>query len=130
MKTAIIDLIRGEFGQSVVDRFSVCEEFTLDQVRNDRKSKKKQPGVYIWLDHGVPLKVGRDFVDARKRALEHYRDNTGGIRERITPDTRILLMLTDQSNLHWIAAIEVFLEIRFREENEFQGKFIPAKRIG
>lgn len=128
MKTAI-DLVRDEFGQSILSRFSVCEEFTLDQVRNDRKSKPAQAGVYVWLDHGEPLKVGRSIEDVRKRALQHHRDNTGGIQEKITPDTRILLMLTDQSNLHWVVAIEVFLEMRFQKNAKFKGKFIPAKRI-
>ena len=67
-------------------------------------------GVYVWLSGGRVIKIGRSFSNARKRALEHVRDNTGGVMGEMMTDTQLLLFTVDEEDCHWPAALEVYLE--------------------
>lgn len=73
-----------------------------------------RPGVYIYWKNNQVLKVGRHLVNARTRALEHIRDNTGGEMDRLDndPNCHLILFTVDKSDLHWAATPEMFLELR------------------
>ena len=82
-------------------------------------------GVYVFWKSDEVIKVGRHFINVRKRALEHVRDNTGGTMATLAtdPDARLLLLTTKPPNLHWVAAAEIFLETVLNPS-------IPSKRLG
>jgi hypothetical protein len=101
-----------EFG-ALKDLFK-CFEIGIDEVKYLDAPCIWHPGVYIWWhpDFGV-VKVGRHLTNARKRALEHARDNTGGIMASLGADhrTKILLFnVIDPKKCHWVAALEIYLE--------------------
>jgi hypothetical protein len=98
---------------AVLDKFCVLE-LPVDDVKKSTEECVYHPGVYVWLhpDRGV-LKVGRHFTNSRKRALEHIRDNTGGVMRAYgeKSETKLLLFnVRDPDAYHWVAAVEVFLE--------------------
>ncbi len=87
------------------------------------------PGVYVWYHKSMQrvIKVGRHLENARKRALEHIRDNTNNIGKayvkegeeysmqdiRDTDSDKVVLILfnvRDTSDYHWVAAVEIYLE--------------------
>lgn len=84
-----------------------------------------RPGVYIWWKDGQVLKVGRNLTNARKRALEHVRDDTGRSMAILKDDPKVQLILftVHPKDYHWVAAVEIYLE------NELSPK-IKSKRQG
>ena len=100
------------------------------EVKEARNSKAKhvwKPGCYVfWNEELGVLRVGRSFSNSRKRALEHIRDNTGGIMHGIESDNNarlILFNLKRKEDVHWVAAVEVFLESILKP-------YIPSGRMG
>lgn len=123
-----IDEIRALFWKefsSLADRFRfMC--LTLKQARDSSFEEPARPGVYVFWNGGEVVKVGRSFTNARKRALEHVQDNTGGGMQALgeSADARLLLFLVDDDeDIHWPAALEVFLEQRLNPR-------ISSKRLG
>lgn len=115
----------GEF--SVIRKLFCVIELSVREAKDSKEGCIWHPGVYVWHhpDKGV-LKVGRHFTNARKRALEHIRDNTGGVMGKYGNDQKtqlILFNVKDPANYHWVAAVEVFLE---KELNPY----VPSKRQG
>jgi len=113
----VVEIFKKEFD-------SVCEKFFIyDLALNEAASCAEEhvwkPGVYVfWRPAGV-VKVGRHLTNARKRALEHIRDNTGGSMAELAddPDARLILFtLKDPENMHWAAAVEIFLERELKPE--------------
>jgi hypothetical protein len=104
-------LVAAEFG-------AIAEEFlwhtlSIDEARRSTDSEITRPGVYVFLRDGQPIKIGRHLQNSRKRALEHIRDDTGGQMASLEAGpnaTLILINARDPSKLHWICALEVFLE--------------------
>ncbi len=86
---------------------------SLTDAQNTKDAGLARPGVYIFWKEGNVIKVGRSFTNAKKRALQHVADNTGGTMGRLKKDVdvRLLLFLArDTKTVHWVAALEVFLE--------------------
>jgi hypothetical protein len=84
------------------------------------------PGIYVHWCAGEIFRVGRSFSNARKRALEHIRDNTGQRMAALRNNPQawlILFTVNPGDELHWVTALEVFLEHRFKPS-------IPSKRRG
>ncbi|MHB8406472.1 MAG: hypothetical protein ACYDCJ_13755 [Gammaproteobacteria bacterium] len=105
-------LFEREFGQ-LAEKFTIFG-VSVDQAKESRESELCHPGVYVWWhpDRGV-IKVGRHLTNSRKRALEHLRDNTGGIMAALEGDkaTRLLLFnVKNPADHHWVAALEIFFE--------------------
>lgn len=114
---SIIRDVADEFGEK-------AELFTPVVVRMDSRlspefKETKRPGVYVFLHEELDcLKVGKNHLNASKRALEHCRDNTsskdGAVRmaDFLESDRAYLLIfaLQDEAPLHWVLALEYFLE--------------------
>ncbi|HFD88017.1 MAG TPA: GIY-YIG nuclease family protein [Gammaproteobacteria bacterium] len=108
----VVSIFEKEFS-AIADKFCVLE-MDVEEARTSSEECVWHPGVYVWFhpEKGV-LKVGRHFVDSRKRAFEHIRDNTGGKMKKYgkMPETTLLLFnVKDPESYHWVAAVEVFLE--------------------
>lgn len=127
---AIIQSVDAEFG-------SKAELFTPIVVRMNARQgaefeKTKSPGVYVFIDeNGDCLKVGKNHLNASKRALEHCKDDTSskdgtihmaGLRD--SDKTYMLVFaLQKPKSLHWVLALEHFLEMELNPA-------IPSQRNG
>ena len=101
-------------------------DLSLEEAEASRDEHIAKPGVYVWWRPSEVLKVGRNLMNSRKRALEHVRDNTGGIMAGLREDPSVRLLLfnvTDLADKHWPAALEIFFEERL-------GPVVPSKRLG
>ena len=75
------------------------------------------PGVYIfWYEKDI-VKVGRNLLNSRKRALEHIRDNTENeffqmntLEKCLNDCGLVLINCKNKENSHWIAALEIYME--------------------
>lgn len=114
---AIVQSVDVEFG-------SKAELFTPIVVRMDARQvdvfkATKVPGVYVFIDeNGRCLKVGKNHLNASKRALEHCRDNTsskdGTIQMADLANSEktymLVFALQERDSLHWVLALEHYLE--------------------
>ncbi len=121
-----IQRIFAEEFSAVQGKFHVLA-LPANEVANSSEEFVWHPGVYVWWhpERG-PLKVGRHFTNSRKRALEHIKDNTGGVLKEYgkRPDTILLLFnVRNPNEYHWIAALEVFLETKLNP-------YVRSKRQG
>lgn len=120
----IINLFEEEFA-SLKERFEV-NDLSLDKAEDTTIGVLDNPGVYVfWKDDKV-IKVGRHLRTARKRALQHVKDNTGGKMKKLEGDPDAHLLLFNVKNFddrHWVAALEIFLELRLKPE-------IRSNRLG
>lgn len=108
----ILDAFRKEFG-AIADRFEIHGPLTVDEARNNQTPGIWHLGVYVWFKDVGVLKVGRHLTNARKRALEHIRDDTGGIMKELggNQSSRLLLFtVRSPEDYHWPAAVEIYLE--------------------
>ena len=130
LEKTTIELFESEFGPltSHFKRF----DFTEREARKSQEDKVWHPGVYVWYSESQGIiRVGKSFTNSRKRALEHIRDNTGGVMQRLEERGELRLQLfnlkefdsTDAPKLHWVAALEVLFEHQLKIH-------IPSKRIG
>lgn len=105
----VIERFRAEFGD-LAHLFAV---FVLSYAEAARTPDPlvARPGVYVHCDHSGIVKVGRSFSNARKRALEHVRDDTGGRMGSFgSAASDRLVLFTVAQELHWVAAFEVYFE--------------------
>jgi len=127
---SIVHSVRTEFGDK-------AELFVPIVVRMDALNclefeATKSPGVYLFIhdDYGC-LKVGKNHLNASKRALEHCRDNTSSKDRTIqmknlrgSEKTYMLVFALQQHHsLHWVLALEYYLEKNFEPK-------IPSRRKG
>jgi len=126
----IVQSVQKEFG-------SIAELFTPIAVRMDLRHGEefegtKSPGVYVFISNDCKcVKVGKNHLNASKRALEHCRDNTSSsdrtiqMKHFIESDKAYLLVFALQrpNSLHWVLALEHFLEIKYNPK-------IRSKRNG
>ena len=99
-----------EFGP-VISKFEIVD-IPLAQVQSFHEAADR-PGVYVyWKDNQV-IKVGRHLVNAKTKALEHIRDNTGGEMAQLKddPGCHLILFTVDQKDFHWTATPEIFLDL-------------------
>lgn len=117
--------------------------FTEEKIRNAvhyiKTDEDKEynmiwhPGVYLFFGDGKPYRIGRHLENARQRAIEHFRDNTTNSEtkdsifdlKRFRDTELILFSLKNRYDAHWAAAVEIYLERKFKEDLK-----IPAKREG
>lgn len=122
--TTITDLFHQEFG-SIANKFQVTD-VALSEAKQSVEPYISNPGVYVFWRPGAAIKVGRHLTNARKRALEHIRDNTAGLMAALVHDDSARLMLFSVKNpedVHWVASLEIFFERRL-------GCQIRAARLG
>lgn len=120
-KQEIIALFEQEFS-FVNGKFEIFEFALNDDKLHAYDFKLAMPGVYMYWKEGRVLRVGRSYSNSRKRSLEHIQDNTGGIIQQLNkdPDTFIILFnlkeANDNKHLHWVAALEVYFELKLKPE--------------
>lgn len=81
--------------------------------------------IFFGIRRGV-IRVGRSFDNSRKRALQHLRENTGGVMAELENDHNsrlILFNVKSSDDYFWVAALEVLLEKKLNPE-------VPAGRQG
>lgn len=89
------------------------------------------PGVYVFFGNGKPYRIGRHLINSRHRVMQHLdactSDGTDTVWDiKNHADGEILLFnVKEQKDYHWVAALEIFLETRFKSD-----LVIPAKRQG
>ncbi len=113
-----------EFG-NLAAKFQLLELHGL-AAASDADPRAARPGVYVHWKAGTVIRVGRSLSDARRRALEHIRDDTGRSMAALKddPDARLLLFTVERDDdCHWIAALELFFERSLKP-------LIPPKRRG
>lgn len=98
------------------------------------KENINKPGVYIFYMYDQIWKVGKHLLNAKKRALEHFRDDTGanigkGMKQYEHDENMnlILIIPNKDEDIFWILSIEYYFESRFKAEHILQ---IPSKRNG
>lgn len=107
--------------------------FTEDKLKiathiHEDKDIIWHPGVYLFYGNKMPYRVGRHLTNARKRTIEHIKDNTGEAIHELNQydDSKLLLFnLIDPDDYHFAAALEIFLENKLKRYLR-----IPAKREG
>ncbi len=114
----IIEIFKSEF-EFIENKFIIIEE-KINNLKASRKEFIYNPGVYIFIDNNLVIKVGRHFSNSRKRALEHIKANTKNelfeMKNLIHSHNSkvILINLKDNKEFHWIAAIEIYLEQKLK----------------
>ena len=100
-----------EFGP-VRDKFEVVDLPVTEAYK--QHDLADCPGVYVyWKDNQI-IKVGRHMTNARTRALEHIRDNTGNEMALLKddPGCRLIFFTVGKDEYHWTATPEIFLEVK------------------
>ena len=72
---SVIERFRDEFGD-LANTFHVVT-LSYSDAAETTDPLVARPGVYVHFGLEGVVKVGRSFSNARKRALEHVRDDTG-----------------------------------------------------
>ena len=127
----IEDMVRTEFGVYAKHLLPMRVVDLSDMLNKEVKDACCKPGVYVfWVENGWDEKesrvekVGRSFSNSHKRAQQHIKDNTKGLmRDRSSMYKLLLFNAQDDHSKHWIAALEVFLELNLNPN-------IKSKRIG
>lgn len=123
----VIKTFLSEF-EPIVHKFVVLQE-TAVTASESTKAFVWHPGVYVWVKDNQVIKVGRHLENARKRALEHIRDNTrlGDLQMvNFENDPEAILLpfnVVNPKDFHWVAALEMFMETTLTPA-------IPGKRMG
>jgi hypothetical protein len=135
----VIESFEMEFN-FIKDRFVVLDllknhrPMTLEAIRDLKLTINGDdmvwhPGVYVFIGGDAVYRVGRSLDNSRKRVLEHLTDKTShqgvGVWDiNDKPDKAILLFnLKNKEDIHWLAALEIFLESKFNPK-------IPSGRLG
>jgi hypothetical protein len=115
----IFDVFKTEFS-ALIERFDYIDLAGV-AIRESQDPRIARAGVYIFYKDGEVLKVGKSLSNARRRALEDFRDNTGKIMKNLDGDSGLHLLLftvDKRENEHWIIVLEDFfewkLELKFR----------------
>jgi hypothetical protein len=126
----ILELVNSEFG----DKAKVFTPLVLrpSNLVGDDFESSKGPGVYVFLNEGKCLKVGKSQSNASKRALQHCgTDDTSSADGKLhmsrlgyNDQTQLLVFALNQPDcLHWVVALENYLERKLQP-------LIPSKRNG
>ena len=124
-KQEIHALFSKEF--SALKNLFITFDYSIPDAKSSDEPFVANPGVYVfWHPKRGVIKVGRHLINSRKRALEHIRDDTGGLMKKLSADNSLRLLLfnvKDEQSKHWVAALEIFFEKRLKPE-------IRSKRLG
>jgi hypothetical protein len=128
-KQDLLDIFNKEFS-TIKGRFSIID-VSVSDAGNSKIENIWNPGVYVFFhpQRGV-IRVGRSFDNARKRALQHIRDNTGGVMADLLTDPEaslILFSVNNKEDYFWAASLEVYLE---KELLKMELLEIPSGRQG
>lgn len=124
----IVAIFKAEVSQ-LSEKF-IINDLILESARTAKESSLTRPGVYIFwkADVGV-IKVGKSETNARKRALEHLRDDTKNHKLSMSslstdPSCHLLLItVAEDKDRHWVSSLESFLERKLNP-------LIGSKRTG
>jgi len=123
--TEIKNLFTKEFG-ALQNLFKIFD-MPLKEVEGIKDPLITMPGIYVfWHPVRSVIKVGRHFTNSKKRALEHLRDNTGGVMAELKNDERTRLLLFNMKEIkdkHWVAALEIYFEEHLSPE-------VKSNRLG
>lgn len=126
----INQLFEKEFG-FVSDRFKLIQ-FPITQISHDRDIYK--PGIYIFHMNGRVWKVGKSNDNVFKRALDHFKADTGhriekGMKKfQENPEMNLMLyVLKSNEDMHWVYALEACFELKFRNMDVLE---IRSARLG
>lgn len=103
------------------DKFDILV-FPVTEIPKDQNPYR--PGIYIFFKEEKIWKVGKSNDNAVKRALQHFKADTGfrmrkGMK-RFENDPLMqlaLILLKNKLDLHWVLALECFLETKFSNDN-------------
>jgi len=100
-------------------------EYSVISLLNSTKSipEIEKPGVYVYHENEKVWKIGKSNSNVKKRSLEHIRDNTDGKMASLKDDKNMFInfiVLKNVKKIHWVYAIEVFLESHFRDTNNLE----------
>jgi len=88
-----------------------------NEIRESKDLRIARSGVYVFYKDGKVVKVGKSLSNARKRALQHFKDNTGKIMKALDGDPTLHLLLftvNKRENEHWVIALEDFFEWKLK----------------
>ena len=107
----IFDVFKTEFS-ALIEKFDYMD---LDGVaiRESQDPRIDRAGVYIFYRDGKVLKIGKSLSNARMRALEHFRDDTGKIMKELDGDSELHLLLftvDKRENEPWVIVLEDLFE--------------------
>lgn len=110
MKDKLLRIISNEFKQ-LLNKFEIFEiDFTVEFAKI-KDEDINTAGCYVIAIENEALKVGRHFINSKKRAFDHFRDNTGGINSLNKNEIKIYLVnVKDLKDDFWIASLEILLE--------------------
>lgn len=139
IKEEVVNVFQQEFGFlskkfEIIDLLGNNRPLDIETIKNlklpyPKKNLVWHPGVYVFIGNGTVYRVGRSLTNSRKRVLEHLTDRTSfnnvGVWDiEDFPDKAILLFnLIDKEDIHWLAALEIFLERKYSPK-------IPSGRLG
>ena len=109
----------------VMHKFDFVVVNGVEAAETSSDYRVTRPGVYVWVEGERVVKVGRHLVNARKRALEHIRDDTAGqmARLRSAAGVKLVLLTVDPDDWHWAGTAEMYMERRLDPS-------IPSGRAG
>ena len=111
----IFDVFKTELS-ALIKRFDYID-LAGAAIRESQDPRISRAGVYIFYKDGEVLKVGKSLSNARRRALEDFRDNTGKIMKNLDGDSGLHLLLftvDKRENEHWVIALEDFFEWKLK----------------
>ena len=87
----IIDAFKSELS-ALIGKFDYMDLNGV-AIRESQDPSIARAGVYIFYKDGEVFKVGKGLSNARKRALQHFGDNTGKIMKELDGDSELHLLL-------------------------------------
>lgn len=128
MEEELLGVFKREFG-------SLSSAFTTKCFAlNEQQVPDEKGGVYVFFRGNEVWKIGKSNTNALKRAMQHLADNTGSEKGKGMAQFKssvemklLLFLINDANDVHWVLALEAFLEGYFRMKGNLQ---IESGRIG
>lgn len=114
----IKEIFRTEFSK-ISDKFQIIEE-NVNVLPYSEKEFISMPGVYVFFNKNRIIKVGRHLKNSRKRAYEHITSNTKNDQVEMKnlgseEEAKVILFnVKNPKDFHWVAAVEIFLELQLQ----------------
>lgn len=126
-RSRIEDIFLPEFC-SIKSKFHLLD-IPVSSLLASKEDYISNPGVYVFYIGDQVIKVGRHFINSRRRACQHIQDNTKVDQFEMkflqsNPLAKVLLInLKEPTDFHWSSAVEIYLEINLNP-------LIRTKRLG